>query len=93
MRSAWRLAVVLMVIGLAPVAATWIARGIASLAGCTISTTFPQPCMIGGADRGAALNALVDLGNLMLLTAPVALVGIALGIGLAVFSLVRRARD
>ena len=92
MRLAWILAAVLIVIGLAPVASMLTATSVASLAGCAISESFPQPCIVWGSDWGGVLNTLFTTGWLMCLTAPAALAGFALAIGLSVFSLVRRAR-
>lgn len=92
MRWAWVLAVVLMAVGLAPVGSMLLAKGIAAISGCAISEAFPQPCVIFGSDWGGVLNTLFTTGWLMFVTAPAALAGFALAIGLAVFSLVRRAQ-
>lgn len=84
---------VLMGVGLAPVGCMAAAKGLAALSGCTISEAFPQPCLIWGQDWGGVLNGLFTAGWLMFATAPAALAGFTLAIGLAVASLVRRARD
>ncbi|WP_323035957.1 hypothetical protein [Pararhodobacter sp.] len=93
MRWAWILAFVLMAVGLAPVASMALAKALAALSGCTISETFPQPCVIWGGDWGGLLNRLFTTGWLMFLTAPAALTGFALAIGLAAASLIRRTRE
>jgi len=93
MRWAWILAILLMVIGLAPAGGMLLASGVSALADCPINAAFPQPCVILGADIGGSLNVLFTSGWLMFLTAPAALTGFALAIGLAGFSLLRRARS
>ncbi|MCL4674581.1 MAG: hypothetical protein KJZ59_00760 [Pararhodobacter sp.] len=93
MRWAWILAAVLMTVGLAPAVGMGLARSVAALAGCPIITAFPQSCEILGTDWGAWLTWLAGTSWLMFLTAPVALAGFALAIGLAVLALFRRARD
>lgn len=93
MRWAWILAVVLMVVGLVPAASMLTATTLAKLTGCTINEAFPQPCVIAGTDWGGTLNWLFTTGWLFFLTAPAALAGMALAIGLAILSLLRRARD
>lgn len=92
MRWAWILAAVLIGVGLAPVAGLLLARGVSRLAGCPVNAAFPQPCVIWGSDWGGPLTWLSGADWLMFLTAPAALGGFALAIGLAVLSLIRRAR-
>lgn len=93
MRWAWILAVVLILIGLAPVIGIGVAQIVASLAHCPLNTAFPQPCVILGVDLGGPLTTLNGLNWLMFLTAPAALAGFALAIALALAALLRRARD
>jgi len=93
MRLGWILVVLLLVIGLAPVASMLLASALAHLGGCVVNEAFPQPCVMLGSDWGGTLNWLFTNGWLIFLTAPAAIAGCALGIGLAVVSLVRRARN
>ncbi|WP_417587709.1 hypothetical protein [Pararhodobacter oceanensis] len=93
MRWAWILAVVLILIGLAPVIGIACAQMLSALADCPLNTAFPQPCVVFGADIGGTLTTLNSLNWLMFLTAPAALAGFALAIALALAALLRRARD
>lgn len=93
MRWGWTLAILLIVIGLLPVLGLAVMSVVAALGDCRVHEGFAQPCFIAGVDWGGTLYALGMGGWLLFLTAPIALAGIVLGIGLALTSLVRRARD
>jgi len=93
MRWGWILATLLILTGLSPVIALSVMSLIAAIGGCRVQEGFPEPCMIAGQDWGGALHALGMSGWAFFLTAPIALAGMVLGIGLALAALIRRARD
>ena len=93
MSRLWILALVMIVIGLLPMAGVLVSSGIAGLAGCPLNEGGVNPCVILGLDLGPLLAMLFVGGWFFFLTAPVALGGILLGIGLALAALIRRGRD
>ncbi|MCC6304878.1 MAG: hypothetical protein IT545_06750 [Rhodobacteraceae bacterium] len=68
--------------GLAPMLLAIVASAIARRHGCTLHEGFPGPCLIGGEDWGEALHAMGLLAWLAIATAPLAVVGILLLLGL-----------
>ena len=87
------LSLTMIVLGLLPVAGVLVSTGIAGLAGCTLNEGGVHPCVILGLDLGPMLATLFVGGWFFFLTAPVALGGMLLGIGLALAALIRRGRD
>ncbi|MFV0624512.1 hypothetical protein ACBY01_10940 [Sphingomonas sp. ac-8] len=60
---------VLMVgIGIAPIASVAIAGLVADLNGCDLHEGYPQPCIVLGADIGALLYTMTVMGWLMLIS-------------------------
>ena len=93
MQRAWMLAGLMIVFGLLPVFGIGLAWALAGLGGCVVTESGAQPCMILGLDWGRFLYSLFIAGWFLVLTAPIALAGMALGIWLALVALIRRARD
>ncbi|MCA2012806.1 hypothetical protein [Pararhodobacter sp. CCB-MM2] len=89
----WILALLMIALGLLPVLGVVLSSGIAEVAGCALNEGGVQPCVILGLDWGPVLAFLFVGGWFFFLTAPVALGGMLLGIGLALAALIRRSRD
>lgn len=93
MRWGWMIAGGLILLGIAPLLGLALVGAVAALADCRVHEVFAQPCIILGMDWGGGLYSLGVMGWAFFLTAPLALAGMVLGIGLAIAALVRRARD
>ncbi|NDV00156.1 hypothetical protein [Pseudoroseicyclus tamaricis] len=72
------LGLILLAIGLAPVASVALASFIAERAGCELHEGFTNPCLVGGRDIGGTLYTMFVAGWYMLLSLPVALVGLVM---------------
>lgn len=93
MQRGWVFAGLMIIVGLLPVFGIALAWALAAVSGCTVTQSGARPCVILGLDGGRFLYALSISGWFLILTAPIALAGMALGIWLALVSLIRRARD
>ena len=62
------LLILMVLIGIAPLASVAIAGFIADLNGCDLHEGFAQPCMAFGRDIGDLLYNMVSLGWLMLIS-------------------------
>lgn len=62
------LLIVMVLIGIAPLASVAIAGLIADLNGCALHEGFAQPCLVFGHDIGSQLYTMVSLGWLMLIS-------------------------
>ena len=77
-RLGWVAAAGLVLLGLAPVILSALARGVAALGGCAL----PGACPIFGSDLGPVLAALAALQPLILMTVPFCTCGLVLAIWL-----------
>lgn len=93
MRNGWWIVVALIGSGLAPLIGVALASGLAWLADCGLQAARPIPCVLAGVDWGNGLYRLLASASWIGLTAPLALAGFALGIGLALRSLLVRLGD
>lgn len=91
-RSGW-ISAILILTGLAPMLGLSARSALAALGGCDLAAAPARGCRVAGVDLGGLLLALGDGARLLVLTAPLALAGILLGITLAILALLRRARD
>lgn len=87
MRNGWWITMALIGLGLAPLIGVALASGIARLGGCALSAARPMPCMLIGIECGGVLFRMLVSASWIALTAPLALAGFALGIGLALRAL------
>lgn len=86
----WVIAGALMVLGLAPLAMAATARWLARMLGCPVYSLGAARCEALGPDWGAWLHSIAGLDGLWVISAPIALVGFAWGIVLALITLRRR---
>jgi hypothetical protein len=91
-RIGW-VSAVLILVGLAPMLGLALRSALVALAGCPPPEAPARGCRLAGVDLGGLLLALGDGARFFVLTAPLALAGILLGITLAILALLRRARD
>lgn len=91
-RIGW-VSAILILIGMAPMLGLAARSALAVLGGCPLPDRLAQSCLVAGVDLGGVLRVLGDGGRFFVLTAPLALAGILLGIALAILALLRRARD
>ncbi len=90
MKNRWvRLWSGLILIGLLPLASVLIAAGLAWIGNCRLNEAMAHPCVILGFDISELLYSMGVAGWLMLVTAPLAMIGIAGLVGLAVLRLAR----
>ena len=66
-RRIWLL-ILMIFIGIAPLASVFLAGLIADLNGCSLHEGFVQPCIVLGADIGGLLYNMIALGWLMLIS-------------------------
>lgn len=66
-RQIWLL-ILMVIIGIAPLASVFLAGLIADLNGCELHEGFAQTCVVLGADVGGVLYNMVALGWLMLIS-------------------------
>lgn len=66
-RRIWLL-ILMIFIGIAPLASVFLAGFIADLNGCSLHEGFVQPCIVLGADIGGLLYNMIALGWLMLIS-------------------------
>lgn len=62
------LLILMIVIGIAPLASVFLAGLIADSNGCSLHEGFVQPCIVLGADIGGVLHTMTALGWLMLIS-------------------------
>jgi len=62
------LLILMVVIGIAPLASVFLAGTIADLNGCSLHEGFVQPCIVLGADIGGLLYNMIAIGWLMLIS-------------------------
>lgn len=60
--------IILVIIGIAPLASVALAGVVADLNGCELHEGYPQPCLVLGVDIGGALHTMVVMGWLMLIS-------------------------
>jgi hypothetical protein len=65
------IAIVALLVCLAPLISVVIAGSIASHYGCTLHEGFANPCVVGGRDIGGTLYTMGVMGWLMLATMPI----------------------
>lgn len=82
----------LIVLGVLPFGGLALMAVIAGLGGCRVYEGYAQPCLIGGQDWGPTLQALGASGWALMVTLPVALLGVGMLIVLALVRARRRAR-
>lgn len=66
-RRVW-LYVLLVIVGIAPLASVFLAGVIAEYNGCGLHEGFAQPCVVMGTDIDGILHTMVALGWLMLIS-------------------------
>jgi len=66
-RRIWLL-ILMIVIGIAPLASVALAGLIAELNGCALHEGFAQPCIVSGVDIGGLLYTMAVMGWLMLIS-------------------------
>jgi len=93
MRTGWILSSLLVVLGLMPGTIALASRALAAVAGCRLMPITPTPCLVFGSDWGAGLHLAAGLNWLSVFGVPVAVVGFAWAIVLAVIDLRRRLRQ
>jgi len=72
-----KVCVSLMMIGVAPVFSLFLALGLASALGCSLSEGGPLPCPVLGVDAGDALIVMAIMGMFAVYTLPVAAIAFA----------------
>lgn len=74
------LIIISLVIGLAPLASVLLASFIAEIGNCTLNEATVNSCKIGNFELGGLLSQMFIAGWFMLLSLPLGLVGLILGI-------------
>lgn len=72
------LGLALIAIGLLPVGSVWWASSFAQAHGCTLHEGYANPCIVAGVDHGDRLYSAFVAGWLMLISLPLALLGLVL---------------
>lgn len=86
------LGLALIGIGLLPVISVWWASSFAKAHGCTLHEGNATPCIVDGVDHGDTLYTAFVAGWLMLVSLPVALLGMVLLAVLLVLWIIRTVR-
>ena len=89
---AWRYVVsliVIVLIGILPILITLVAVGIASANGCQVDESSVHPCILGGIDHGADIQAASFAAFLFLVSGPVAFVLFLIWLVIFIIHLVR----
>jgi len=86
-------AVVLIVLGLAPIFCAFLAAAIAGLNGCTLNEGHANPCIIAGSDWGNALSSMFIMAWLGVASLPLAGLGAFLLVVAGIARLLRRLRQ
>lgn len=74
--SSFKLAFLLIFVGVLPLISVLVAAQIASWAGCALHEGFKNPCIINGTDWGELLFTMLGFGWLMLVSLPIAAAGV-----------------
>lgn len=79
-----KIALIALVVSLAPLALTLLASLAGAVFGCAVNEAGANPCLVGGADIGGALNWAFTAGWYSLLILPIAGPILIIGLVLAV---------
>ncbi|MGZ9810302.1 hypothetical protein ACXN5S_07530 [Pseudoroseicyclus sp. H15] len=77
-KTLFLIGLVLVLIGLAPIASVALASLLADRAGCELHEGYANACIIAGKDRGDMLYTMFVAGWLMLMTIPLGFIGLVL---------------